>query len=91
MFFQIRFAILEQDDLTLNFGIDYSKPDSFLVQGKQTRNKLLSGLIKMYQDQKVDQYYDSSHLGNYNIRYNLFLLVVVFTGIIAIIIPFIVR
>jgi hypothetical protein len=62
-----------------------------LLKGKQSRNKLLSGLIQMYRDEKVDKYYDSSLLGNYNVRYNLFILVVVFTGIIAILIPFIVR
>ena len=47
--------------------------------------------MKMYKDQKVDQYYDPSLLGNYNTRYNLFMLVVVFTGIISIVIPFIIR
>jgi hypothetical protein len=62
-----------------------------LLKGKQSRNKLLAGLIQMYEDKNVSKYYDSSLLGNYNIRYNLFILVVVFTGIIAILIPFIVR
>jgi len=59
-----------------------------LVKGKQTREKLLSGLIQMYKDQKVDQYYDESLLSNYSVRYNLFLLVVISTGIIACVIPF---
>ncbi|MBA7655359.1 hypothetical protein ES703_63263 [subsurface metagenome] len=62
-----------------------------LLKGKQTRGKLINGLIKMYKDNNVDKYYDSSLLLNYNIRYNLFILVVVFIGIIAIAIPFIVR
>ncbi|GAG74429.1 unnamed protein product [marine sediment metagenome] len=62
-----------------------------LIKGKQTRGKLINGLIKMYKDNNVDKYYDSSLLLNYNIRYNLFILVVVFIGIIAIAIPFIVR
>jgi len=62
-----------------------------LLKGKQNRSKLLEGLIKMYRDKEVDQYYDVSLLQNYNLRYNLFILVVVFTGIIAIAIPFIVR
>ena len=62
-----------------------------LLKGKQTRARLLEGLIKMYQDQKVDKYYDISLIGNYNIRYILFILVVVFTGIISIIVPFIIR
>jgi hypothetical protein len=62
-----------------------------LTKGKQTRMKLVAGLLKMYKDQGVDKYYDESLLGNYNIRYNLFLMVVAFTGIIAIAIPFVVR
>jgi len=62
-----------------------------LIKGKATRKKLLNGLIEMYRDQKVDKYYDASLLGNYDLRYNLFILVVVFTGIIATIVPFILR
>ncbi len=62
-----------------------------LLKGKQTRGKLIGGLIKMYKDQKVDKYYDTSLLINYNTRYNLFILVVVFIGAIAIAIPFIIR
>ncbi len=62
-----------------------------LLKGKQTRGKLIGGLIKMYEDQNVSGYYDSSLLTNYNTRYNLFILVVVFIGVIAIAIPFIVR
>ena len=42
-----------------------------LLKGKQTRFKLISGLLRMYQDMKVDQYYDASLLGNYSMRYNL--------------------
>jgi hypothetical protein len=62
-----------------------------LIKGKSTREKLLKGLIDMYKDQNVDKYYDSSLLGSYNLRYNLFILVVVFTGVIASIVPFILR
>ena len=62
-----------------------------LIKGKQTRVKLTNGLIKMYKDQNVDKYYDLSLLLNYNTRYNLFILVVVFIGAIAIAIPFIIR
>ena len=62
-----------------------------LIKGKQTRGKLIGGLIKMYEDQKVSGYYDKSLLVNYNTRYNLFILTVVFIGAIAIAIPFIVR
>ncbi len=62
-----------------------------LLKGKETRGKLIGGLIKMYDDQKVSGYYDKSLLLNYNTRYNLFILTVVFIGAIAIAIPFIVR
>jgi len=62
-----------------------------LIKGKETREKLLKGLIQMYKDQDVDKYYDMSLLGNYNLRYNLFIMVVIFTGIIAAIVPFILR
>lgn len=58
-----------------------------LIKGKQTRAKLLEGLLKMYKDQGVEGYYDASLLSNYNTRYNLFLLTVVFTGLIAIFVP----
>ena len=58
-----------------------------LLRGEQTRIKLINGLLKMYKDQGVEGYYDLSLLSNYNTRYNLFLLTVVFTGLIAIVVP----
>ena len=58
-----------------------------LLRGKETRVKLINGLLKMYKDQGVEGYYDASLLSNYSTRYNLFLLAVVVTGIIAIVIP----
>ncbi len=61
-----------------------------LIRGRQMRGKLLNGLLKMYKDQGVEGYYDPSLLSNYNTRYNLFMLVVLFTGLVALIIPFIV-
>lgn len=60
-----------------------------LIRGRQTRSKLLRGLLKMYKDQGVDGYYDPSLLGDYGTRYNLFILAVLFTGIVALIIPFV--
>lgn len=62
-----------------------------LQRGKQTRQKLTEGLLKMYRDQGVDGYYDESLLGNYDTRYNLFMLVVIVTGIVAIVVPYVVR
>ncbi len=58
-----------------------------LIKGRQTRTKLLNGLLKMYKDKEVDGYYDASLLSNYNTRYNLFLLTVLVTGLIALVVP----
>lgn len=62
-----------------------------ILKGKQTRSKLVDGLIKMYRDQGVDKYYDESLLSNYSVRYNLFIMVVISTGVIALVVPFVVR
>ncbi|MFC2063037.1 hypothetical protein ACFLS8_03755 [Chloroflexota bacterium] len=62
-----------------------------LIRGRQMRKKLLNGLLKMYKDQGVEGYYDPSLLGDYGTRYNLFMLAVLFTGLIAIVIPFVIR
>lgn len=62
-----------------------------LIRGRQTRAKLLAGLMKMYKDQGVDGYYDPSLMGDYKTRYNLFMFAVLVTGLIALIIPFIIR
>jgi len=61
-----------------------------LIKGRQTRTTLLKGLIKMYRDYGVEMYYDESLLNAYKIRYSLFMLVVLFTGLTAMVIPFIV-
>ncbi len=68
--------------IVINFVVEIG-----LIKGKQTRIKLINGLLKMYKDQGVEGYYDISLLSNYNTRYNLFMLVVIFTGLIAIIVP----
>ena len=62
-----------------------------LIRGRQMRKKLLTGRLKMYKDQGVEGYYDPSLLGDYKTRYNLFMLTVLFTGLIAIVIPFVIR
>ncbi len=60
-----------------------------LIKGRQTRAKLLNGVLKMYKDQGVESYYDPSLLSDYRTRYNLFLLAVLFTGLVALIVPFV--
>jgi hypothetical protein len=58
-----------------------------ILKGRETRQKLINGLLKMYKDQGVEGYYDPSLLSNYNLRYNLFLLVVLVSGLVSLIIP----
>ena len=60
-----------------------------LIRGRQTRVKLLNGLLKMYKDQGVADYYDQSLLSDYRTRYNLFMFGVLFIGVVALIIPFV--
>lgn len=62
-----------------------------LIRGRQMRRKLLGGLLKMYKDQGVEGYYDPSIIGDYRVRYNLFIIAVLFTGLVALIIPFVIR
>ncbi len=62
-----------------------------LIRGRQTRVQLLNGLLKMYKDQGVEGYYDPSLLSDYKVRYNLFMFTVLFTGLVALILPFVLR
>lgn len=74
-------ALLIVVNLVVEFG---------LIRGRQTRTKLLNGLVKMYKDQGVEGYYDPSLLSDYKTRYNLFMLAVLCTGLVALIIPFVI-
>jgi hypothetical protein len=58
-----------------------------LSRGKQTRFKLLTGLMQMYKDEGIEKYYDGSILESYNTRYTLFTIAVVSTGILACLVP----
>jgi len=78
----IRFFTFVALVIVVNFVVEIG-----LIKGRQTRVKLISGLLKMYKDRGVEGYYDASLLSNYNTRYNLFMLVVIFTGLIAIVVP----
>jgi hypothetical protein len=62
-----------------------------LLRGRQMRQKLMNGLLRLYKDNGVDGYYDPSLLGDYRMRYNLYILAVLFTGIVAIVVPFILK
>ena len=72
--------------IVVNFVVEIG-----LLKGKQTRIKLINGLLRMYKDQGVEGYYDASLLSNYRTRYNLFLLTVVFTGLIAMVVPLVLQ
>jgi hypothetical protein len=73
-------ALLIVVNLIVEFG---------LIRSRQSRLKLLNGLIKMYKDQGVAEYYDQSLLSDYRTRYNLFMFGVLSIGIVALIIPFV--
>ena len=60
---------------------------SELLKGKQTKVKLITGLLQIYKDQGVDKYYEPSVLKNYKTRYDLFIFAVVFMGAVSIIVP----
>lgn len=62
-----------------------------LTVGKQTRHKLLNGLLTMYSDNDVDKYYDTSLLTNYDKRYTLFTGVILCLAATAVIVPLIIR
>lgn len=62
-----------------------------LLIGRRARNKLLEGIIKMYKDNQVDQYYPEDLLNAYGTRYLLFAGVIVLPGITAILVPIIIR
>ena len=62
-----------------------------LLTGKDTRKKLLNGLISMYQDNNVDKYYDSSLLKDYNSRYFFFSIVIISLALTSIAVPLVVR
>ena len=62
-----------------------------LYTGKNTRKKLLQGLLSMYRDNKVDQYYDVSLLTNYGKRYFFFTAVITCLAIMSVLVPLLVR
>jgi hypothetical protein len=62
-----------------------------LYVGRQTRGKLLSGLVAMYTDNQVDKYYDKSLISGYGTRYLLFGGAIIVLALTAIIIPLVIR
>src|SRR5262245_59210193 len=58
-----------------------------LQLGRNTRDKLLRGLMRMYEDASIARYYDVSLLTNYGRRYALFTVIIGLLGAVAIVIP----
>ena len=61
-----------------------------LITGRGTRKLLSSGLLKMYKDAQVNEYYDSALLTNYERRYVLFIGIVCVIGFAAAAIPLVI-
>ena len=59
--------------------------------GKQSRLKLLRGLLGMYEDNDVAKYYDSSLMKGYGKRYLLFIGVIICLSLTSIVVPVIIR
>jgi hypothetical protein len=62
-----------------------------LNTGRKSREKLVIGLMTMYQDNDVDKYYDASLVEGYNKRYMLFNGVIISLAVTSILVPLIIR
>jgi len=62
-----------------------------LATGKNTRGKLLQGLLSMYKDNQVDKYYNAALLSNYDKRYFSFTVVILCMAMTSIIVPLVIR
>ena len=62
-----------------------------LLTGRETRKKLLQGLVTMYKDNNVEKYYDPSLISAYGFRYKLFVAVLLVLAVIAIFVPLLMR
>jgi hypothetical protein len=59
--------------------------------GMDTRQRLLDGLVRMYEDEGVARYYDPALAANYASRYRLFSVVVGLLGALAVVVPLLER
>ncbi len=62
-----------------------------LSLGRSNSSKLLNGLLKMYQDNDVDKYFDSSLLAGMRKRYAVFIAISLALAATSILIPLIIR
>ncbi len=58
-----------------------------LLQNKARRAKLNEGLMKLYKDEGLDQYYDGSIFKSYETRYNTYAVIVGTVGALSVIVP----
>jgi len=63
---------------------------SGLRKGAEIKTKLLNGLVRMYQDEKVVDYYDLTLLDAYKSRFRQYLIGVLATGVASFVVPIIV-
>lgn len=61
-----------------------------LLTGRATRKTLSQGLMKMYEDTEVSQYYHESLLTNYMRRYVMFISIIGIIGLSSVLIPLVV-
>ena len=58
-----------------------------LSKGVERRIKLTEGLVKMYQEEGLDKYYDPAIIQGYQSRYGLYKNIVLIMGILAVAVP----
>ncbi|PVV82761.1 hypothetical protein [Dehalogenimonas alkenigignens] len=58
-----------------------------LSKGAERRVKLTEGLVKMYQEEGLDKYYDPEIVRGYQSRYALYKNIVLILGVLAVAIP----
>jgi len=61
-----------------------------MLQNKARRAKLNEGLIKLYKDEGMDQYYDGSIFKSYETRHNTYAVIVGAVGALGVIVPIVV-
>ncbi len=62
-----------------------------LMAGRASRERLLTGLGRMYEDNDVAKYYDQDLLKGYHARYTLFMMVLGVLAVIAVVVPLFAR
>jgi multidrug transporter EmrE-like cation transporter len=61
-----------------------------LLKNKARRVKLNEGLMKLYKEEGMDQYYDGSIFKGYETRYNLYAIILTAVGAVSVIAPLVI-